>query len=112
MSEHNSAETASVDDLLDESGNIDKSAVMSITHTGGPGYNNVAAETCARWRDKAIGASNIETVVKGEDYKQSTVCKHITGKCNHDCDAPPLTFNRTHQESRSGPSGIWVVDDE
>ena len=96
----------SVSDLLDENGKVDVSAIRSAQTVNCGGKNKITDEKCRRMRRVA---AHIDTrspqVAEGFDVSETTVRRHLGGKCSCSHDVPSLEFEY-------GDSKRWVLSDE
>lgn len=101
-----------IDDLLDEDGNVDSTAVKSVANQHidpDPRTWGVTAEECAEMRDTLNGAVRVADFVDEVGYGKTAIKTHISGRCSHDHDTRPLEYHRNHH-GKCG--GVWKRPDD
>lgn len=94
-------------DLLDENGDVNISAVKSVTNspTNRSDSFAVTAETCATARELLVDGMTSKEAARELTIGSTTVSKHARGACYHtrdEVDHPPVEYD----------GGEWVISDE
>ena len=95
----------SASDFLDADGNIDVSAVRSVTSNYGTDSTHISRERCAEIRTVMADRKHAGDTSAALQIGETTVRRHAKGDCYHDettIDAPTLSFTR---------GGGWRVDE-